>query len=573
MRRIALLLAFALGLAVPASSQAPSPVPALPDTARVTTYSLSASTCACSVGFALYGDNTDVDEWIQVFVAGKAYLSTDPTFGWSLSSVTGSLGTIPRPITNAVLTFNSPQTAAVVIVGARRPRRLSQFSENRGVAARDLNQTVTDIIATQREIWDKSNRTIVVQPGEALNVLPSATGRIGQFLSFDSTGQPIMSPPTSAGGITPVTGTPLLGYIPIGTGSSAVWGNTITTTGIQSGINTSQTGSGTITPADFNYNHFSITDTINAGNNGNFNISGFRVDLETGGTTVEGSRVGIYGRVDLTTATINNPQNTYSGMTGVVTAAANAGGTGTGASSSGQLFAIAGGAYVLSGATYYTNLTGLEMGVSVASGSNLAPRYKFVFNAVPFPTDAQHATALEAAYGISAQTGAVGLNWGILFHDGNGQTPLSAAGTVLGTEGTQTTTHGIDLSAWTFTSDQFKGTGFLVNGSGNVATLSLMAGSTTVATVPFQVHLGTNENVIIADNAGSARITSINDALNSANPLQISTSNWSVDGSGNGVFIDMKATTYHVGATAGASCTLTTVSHLTVVNGLVTLCN
>lgn len=36
---------------------------------------------------------------------------------------------------------------------------------------------------------------------------------------------------------------------------------------------------------------------------------------------------------------------------------------------------------------------------------------------------------------------------------------------------------------------------------------------------------------------------------------------------------DMKAATYHVGATAGASCTLTTVSHLTVVNGIVTLCN
>lgn len=35
----------------------------------------------------------------------------------------------------------------------------------------------------------------------------------------------------------------------------------------------------------------------------------------------------------------------------------------------------------------------------------------------------------------------------------------------------------------------------------------------------------------------------------------------------------IKATGYTVGSTAGASCTLTTVSHLTVVNGLVTLCN
>lgn len=35
----------------------------------------------------------------------------------------------------------------------------------------------------------------------------------------------------------------------------------------------------------------------------------------------------------------------------------------------------------------------------------------------------------------------------------------------------------------------------------------------------------------------------------------------------------ISAPSYTVGATAGASCTLTTVSHLTVVNGIVTLCN
>lgn len=48
---------------------------------------------------------------------------------------------------------------------------------------------------------------------------------------------------------------------------------------------------------------------------------------------------------------------------------------------------------------------------------------------------------------------------------------------------------------------------------------------------------------------------------------------FSVDGSGNVIGLDVKGSTYHVGATAGASCTLTTVAHLTVVNGIVTLCN
>ena len=147
-------------LLIPATltlAQAPPPVPALPDTARTTSYSISGTTCACSVGFALYQDGTDIDNWIQVYLNGTAVLSTDPTFGWSLSSATGALSTIARPITNAVLTFNANQTGTVTIVGAARPRRLSQFAENRGVAARDLNQALTSIIAEQREAWDKIN--------------------------------------------------------------------------------------------------------------------------------------------------------------------------------------------------------------------------------------------------------------------------------------------------------------------------------------------------------------------------------------------------------------------------------
>jgi hypothetical protein len=46
------------------------------------------------------------------------------------------------------------------------------------------------------------------------------------------------------------------------------------------------------------------------------------------------------------------------------------------------------------------------------------------------------------------------------------------------------------------------------------------------------------------------------------------------DTSQNATFIgDVKAATYHVGATAGASCTVNVPAHLTVVNGIVTLCN
>src|SRR5581483_2817975 len=95
MRRTLLTASLLATLLAPmaAFGQAPPAVPALPDTERRTSYSISGTTCACAVNFALYGDSTDVDEWIQVWVNGTRYLSTDSTFGWSLSSNTGSLST------------------------------------------------------------------------------------------------------------------------------------------------------------------------------------------------------------------------------------------------------------------------------------------------------------------------------------------------------------------------------------------------------------------------------------------------------------------------------------------------
>lgn len=153
-RRALLAIGFLASLLTPTFAQAPPAVPALPDSIRLTTYTVSGTTCACSVGFQIYGDNTDVDNWIQVFVNGVRKLSTDATFGWALSSATGPLSTTPRPITDAVLTFNSTLTATVVIVGFERPRRLVTFSESQGVSARSLNQAFNTVFAELRENWD-----------------------------------------------------------------------------------------------------------------------------------------------------------------------------------------------------------------------------------------------------------------------------------------------------------------------------------------------------------------------------------------------------------------------------------
>ena len=190
-RKLILALALAAGLA-PAFAAPPPPVPALPDTERRTSYSISGTTCICAVNFQLYGDSTDVDNWVEVWVNGTRYLSTDPTFGWSLSSTTGSLGTIPRPITNAVLTFNSVQTGTVQIVSAQRPRRLSTFNENQGVAARDFNQVLNSLTAQLRDNWDKTNdvtgRALLSQPGNVIGPLPLPSVCAGNLLGFDGSG-------------------------------------------------------------------------------------------------------------------------------------------------------------------------------------------------------------------------------------------------------------------------------------------------------------------------------------------------------------------------------------------------
>lgn len=170
-------------------AQAPAPVPALPDAERRTSYSISASLCSCNVGFALFGDSTDVVNWLEVFVNG---VMVPQSGGWTLSSPSGPLANLSRPITDAVLTFTTAQTGIVQIVGARRPRRTTQFQESQPVPTRNFNQTFSDIIATQRELWDKTNdftgRGVFAPPGETLKLLPVLASRQNMGACFDSGG-------------------------------------------------------------------------------------------------------------------------------------------------------------------------------------------------------------------------------------------------------------------------------------------------------------------------------------------------------------------------------------------------
>jgi hypothetical protein len=296
MKRTGLLLVLLALICGIAYAQSPPPVPALPDSPRITSYSLTASACNCSVGFAIYGDGTDVDNWLDVFLNGASVPSTDPAHGWSLTSATGALGSIPRPITNAVLNFASPQTGTVQIVGARRPRRLSQFQENRGVTARDLNQVITDEIAMLREAWDRLNQAIVGQPGEVFPPLPPASARAGKSLVFDNSGLPAVGTGGGGGGgggtgnVTSV-GTPTAGQVASWTGATSIQGIPVTSLGTGAGSSSNflrgdgqwavpagsggsapsitVTGGGTITPTPCTSSSGACTINVTGGGSGN----------------------------------------------------------------------------------------------------------------------------------------------------------------------------------------------------------------------------------------------------------------------------------------------------------------
>jgi hypothetical protein len=184
-------------------AQVPAPVPALPDSERRTSYTITASTCQCAVNMQLYGDSNDFQNWVEVWLNGVRLNFNDPTLGWTITSPSGQLSNLARPVTDAVLTFTNPQTGTVQIVGARRPRRTSQFSENQGVSARNLNQVITDIVAMLREVWDKINdvtgRTVQAPPGETLSVLPPISGRANMGVCFDSGGNIVPCVGSSAG--------------------------------------------------------------------------------------------------------------------------------------------------------------------------------------------------------------------------------------------------------------------------------------------------------------------------------------------------------------------------------------
>ena len=95
-----------------ALAQVPASVPALPDAERRTSYSISGTTCSCAVNFQLFGDSNDFASWVEVYLNGNRVNFNDVSFGWTITSPTGSLATIPRQ-TGDTYTITSASAKAI----------------------------------------------------------------------------------------------------------------------------------------------------------------------------------------------------------------------------------------------------------------------------------------------------------------------------------------------------------------------------------------------------------------------------------------------------------------------------
>lgn len=418
-----------------AFAQAPPPVPALPDTERRTTYSLTASNCACSVGFAIYGDSTDYQDWIEVWLNGVLVAYNDATYGWAITSVTGPLATIPRPITDAVLTFTNAQTGTVQIVGARRPRRLSQFNENQGVPARNLNQVITDLVAQNRETWDKANdltgRGLFFAPGNTTGPMPLPAACANGFLGFDSTGlNPLCVVGVGTGNV--------VGPAPSTVGHVAIFNNTIGTLLADSGLAYTSlatlTGTQTLTNKTLT-SPILTTPTLGVATG---------TSLALGGCTIGSNALCVTGLTNLAGAT--TIAGASFGLSGNISSAAwttsgvrykNVAATLTDTSSSGTVAAAytdlwGGNTIAASSATTFTNYYGAYFKAPIA-GTNVTLTNKYALGADSINTTSLAIGGAAAATTINSTSCALG-----------GSCTVSTSASSL-TVGTTTVASGTDL--------------------------------------------------------------------------------------------------------------------------------
>jgi hypothetical protein len=170
-------------------------IPSIPFQDREVFYEPVTSTTDFAVDFPIFGDASD----IEVLVDDEVQAT-----GWSLTSPSGALADLARPITDGVVEFDTGQSGVVITIrGKRQPRRTSQNTEGVPVTARQFNQFASDLIASQQEVVrDLSRATDVLEEiGDlssrlddlelATDVAPNATATYGSRAAAAAANVPV----------------------------------------------------------------------------------------------------------------------------------------------------------------------------------------------------------------------------------------------------------------------------------------------------------------------------------------------------------------------------------------------
>lgn len=158
-----------------------SSVPIVPNSDRISTATLSASTGPVTVGFPVFGGADD----LSVFLNNTLINPAD----WTLTSITGkNPATDILPAGDGRVTFDTVQTGKVEIIGEIKPKRTSQFTIGVGIGAETQNLSFSKIWAAIREIYCWGKAAIKLAPGDRAAALPGAAARAGKVLSFSNPG-------------------------------------------------------------------------------------------------------------------------------------------------------------------------------------------------------------------------------------------------------------------------------------------------------------------------------------------------------------------------------------------------
>lgn len=187
----------------------------------------------------------------------------------------------------------------------------------------------------------------------------------------------------------------------------------------------------------------------------------------------------------------------------------------------GAYYGIGGVATLDSGATYVGSLQEGEFDVSVVAGASV--QQKSVLTLVGVNSDAVQGSVYDAMLGLLRDsTTTVGWNYGIAFGRQDAQWPIASGGTMIGSvapaSGSRIAAYGVDLRNITFSGGAFASPGFAVDGSGNVAGISLStAGASGAVYINSRSGSGTQfawinqtgANVSLSDSSTSSTDISI----------------------------------------------------------------